>query len=108
MGERLKRNPKVREAVRDVAESIQTEAARTSAVEAVDTGLYAASWRVTDLTDGTVRVHNTARDRGKDGQGGSNFNYPLYALEHGFRHHRSGKHIEGLRILGRAADPHRT
>jgi hypothetical protein len=92
--------PGVARALQNIAERIQAEAARTAAAEAVDTGLYAASWRVTPLTGGTIRVHNTARDRGKDGQGGTGFNYPI-VLEWGYRH-RSGRHMPALRILGRA------
>lgn len=87
--------PGVEQALRGVAEQIQTEAARTNAVEAVDTGLMTASWRITTVGDGVVRVHNTARSPD------NRANYPIF-IEWGWRM-RNGRHRPGLRILGRAA-----
>lgn len=80
-----------------IGEKVQAEAVRISTAEAVDTGLYAASWRVTVFKHGqatAVRVLNTA----KSIQG---YPYPA-SLEFGFRHHRSGRHIRGRHILLRS------
>lgn len=85
------------------AEKIQAQAVRTSAVEAVDTGRYTASWRVTTIRTGrtlVVRVHNKARSP-DDG-----FNYPA-TLEWGWRT-RNGRHILGKHILARSISAART
>jgi len=84
----LERHPGVIRALTQIADDIQAEAVRTSPV---DSGRYAASWRVKNVSTGrtvAIRVYN----------------YRHYAgfVEFGFRHHRSGKHIAGQRILGRA------
>lgn len=91
-------SPPIRKAVRDIAERVQDEAVRISTAEAVDTGRYAASWRITDVSSGrriTLRVHNTARDPE------SGYNYPLHAIEFSWRH-RSGRHMPGRYILLRS------
>lgn len=80
-----------------IGEKVQDEAVRISTAEAVDTGLYAASWRVTVIRQGrttAVRVLNTAKSV-------AGFPYPA-AIENGFRHHRSGRHIRGRHILLRS------
>lgn len=80
-----------------IGEKVQDEAVRISTAEAVDTGLYAASWRVVVIRNGqttAVRVLNTAKSV-------AGFPYPS-AIEHGFRHHRSGRHIRGRHILLRS------
>lgn len=89
----------IRDAIQSIAEKIQARAAQLSAAEAVDTGLYAASWRVTTFhgpKGWVARVRNTAR---------SEQNYPYgVALEFGYRHHQSGRHIPAKRILARSID----
>jgi hypothetical protein len=90
--------PGVRQAVHHSASLIQDGAVRLTAAELVDTGLMAASWRVTDVSGPsgvTYRVHNTARS-------GEGANYPLLH-EWGFRHH-SGKHVAGHHIALRSID----
>lgn len=86
-------------ALRQLAEPIQDEAARITAAEAVDTGLMAASWRITSWRSGgtwRVRIYNRAVNR----ESTPAFPYPL-AQELGWRT-RNGRHIAGRRILGRA------
>ncbi len=80
-------------ALRRLAEPIQDEAARITAAEAVDTGLMAASWRIGRKVK-VVTVGNTAHSPQRSP-------YPAY-LEHGYRHHQSGRHIPARRILARA------
>jgi hypothetical protein len=86
-------------ALRQLAEPVQDEAVRITAAEAVDTGLMAASWRLTTWRQGgtwRIRIYNRATN--KDSQ--PPFAYPL-AQELGWRT-RNGRHIPGKRILGRA------
>lgn len=91
----------IEQAIKDIAEKIQTRAAQLAAAEAVDTGLYAASWRVTTFLGRrgwVARVHNKARSRSPE-----NYNYPLLALEYSWRS-RAGRHIPGKHILARSID----
>ncbi len=72
--------------IHDVAEKIQARAAQINAVEAVDTGLMTAAWRVTEVPPPAaflMRVHNTAR-----GPAPHRANYP-YFLEVGTRYMRA-------------------
>jgi hypothetical protein len=88
----------VRQSTHHTAELIQDEAVRLTAAELVDTGLMAASWRVTDVSGPsgiTYRVGNRARSE-------DDVNYPLLH-EWGFRHH-SGKHVAGHHIALRSID----
>lgn len=88
----------LRGGIKDVAEKIQGRAVEINSVEAVDTGLMTASWRVTEVLTGAsflMRIHNRARDSE------SNFNYPL-AVEVGTRYMRA------LHILLRSIDAART
>ncbi len=90
--------PGIRQGIHHVASQIQDEAVRLTAAELVDTGLMAASWRVTDVSGPsgvTWRVHNMARSE-------DDANYPLFQ-ELGFRHH-SGRHVAGHHILLRSID----
>ncbi len=90
----------MRDGLRQLAEPIQDDAVRITAVEAVDTGLMAASWKVEPILTPQgwmVRVWNSATNREP---GGENFPYPI-AQEWGWRT-QSGRHVEGKRILGRA------
>lgn len=90
----------MRDGLHQFAEPIQDEAVRTTAVEAVDTGLMAASWKIEPILTPQgwmVRVWNSATNREP---GGDDFPYPI-VIEHG-RLTSNGKHVEGLRILGRA------
>lgn len=89
----------VRDALERKAENVQARAAQITAVEAVDTGLMAASWRVEMIPaprGWIARIYNRA-------ESAEGFGYPA-AIEFGWRHHRSGRHIAGRRILGRALD----
>lgn len=89
----------VRDALESIADKVQARAAQITAAEAVDTGLMAASWRVDMIpapSGWIARVYNRAESP-------EGFGYPA-AVEYGFRHHRSGRHIAGRRILGRALD----
>lgn len=89
----------VRDALEAIAEKVQTRAAQITAAEAVDTGLMAASWRVTTFQGPNgwqARTWNSARSP----EGAP---YPIY-VEYGYRNSRSGRHIAGRRILGRALD----
>ncbi len=92
-------SPPIRRAVLKVAEAVQGEAVRLTAAELVDTGLMAASWRITDVSGPrriTYRVHNKARSPDGDA------NYP-YFHEFGYRHWPSGRHVPARRVLQRAA-----
>jgi hypothetical protein len=92
------RSPMIIDALHDRAERIQTRAAQISAAEAVDTGLYAASWRVAAYVAGgraVAKVFNTARSEDKAP-------YP-YFLEVGWRT-RNGRHVPAKRILARSLD----
>lgn len=94
------RSDDMRRGLEDLASPIQDDAVRITSVEAVDTGLMAASWKVEPILTPAgwmVRVWNSATNREP---GGENFPYPI-AQEWGFRTH-NGKHVEGKRILGRA------
>ncbi len=96
---RLFESDAMRQALEQLAEPIQDEAVRITATEAVDTGLMAASWRITSWRSGgtwRVRVYNRATNKQEDPP----FPYPL-AQEVGWRT-RNGRHIPGKRILGRA------
>ncbi len=89
----------MRDALVQLAEPIQDEAVRITAAEAVDTGLMAASWRITEwrTADGwRVQIYNRATNKDSEPP----FPYPL-AQEVGWRT-RNGRHIPGKRILGRA------
>lgn len=89
-GQRLLAERGVRGGIKDVAEKIQDRAVEINVAEAVDTGLMAASWRVTEVPNGPsylMRVHNTARSRPRSGDPGG-ANYP-YFLEVGTRHMRA-------------------
>lgn len=89
----------VRDALEAVAEKVQARAAQITAAEAVDTGLMAASWRVEMIpapSGWIARVYNKAVSE-------DDHPYPA-RIEFGWHHHRSGKHIAGRRILGRALD----
>ncbi len=77
----------------EVAQPIQDEAVRITTAEAVDTGLMAASWRIGRRLKAVV-VGDTARSP----EGAP---YPAF-VEHGYRHHQSGRHIPARRILARA------
>lgn len=84
---RMLQDPGIRQACTDTAEAIQNQVVQLNAVEAVDTGLMTASWRVTDLSGPsgvTIRVHNTARSE-------DDYNYPL-AIEVGNSRFR-GRHL---------------
>lgn len=86
-------------ALRQLAEPIQDEAVRITAAEAVDTGLMAASWRLTTWRSGgtwRIRVYNSALNR----ESTPAYPYPV-GQEFGWRT-RNGRHIPGKRILGRA------
>lgn len=99
----IQRSEGVRRALEEIAERVQARAAQITAAEAVDTGLMAASWRVRTIPSPrgwTARVYNTAESI-------EGFPYPA-AVEHGFRHHRSGRHIPGRHILLRSVDAART
>jgi hypothetical protein len=90
----------MRDGLHQLAEPIQDEAVRITAAEAVDTGLMAASWKVESILTPRgwmVRIWNSATNREP---GGENFPYPI-VIEFG-RTTSTGKHVEGLRILGRA------
>lgn len=92
------RAPGTAAAMRHLAERAQERAAQISAAEAVDTGRYAASWRVTVFDNGRrvgARIHNTARSP-------EGTNYPPL-LENGWRT-RSGRHIPGKHICARSLD----
>lgn len=94
------RGDQMRRGLEDLASPIQDEAVRITAAEAVDTGLMAASWKIEPILTPSgwmIRVWNSATNRDP---GGDNFPYPI-VIEWG-RRTRNGKHIEGLRILGRA------
>ncbi len=96
---RLFESDAMERALRQLAEPIQDEAVRITAAEAVDTGLMAASWRLTTWRQGgtwRIRIYNRAVNRRETPP----FPYPL-AQELGWRT-RSGRHIPGKRILGRA------
>lgn len=97
------RSDDVRDALEAIAEKVQARAAQITGAEAVDTGLMAASWRVTTIRgpNGWIaRTWNSA----KSAEGAP---YPIY-VEFGYRNSRSGRHIPGRRILGRALDAART
>lgn len=86
----------MRQGLEDLASPIQDDAVRTTVAEAVDTGLMAASWKIEPLRlpdRWMVRIWNSARSE-------DDFPYPI--VVEGGRRTRNGKHIEGLRILGRA------
>ncbi len=86
----------MRDGLHQLAEPIQDDAARINSTDAVDTGLMTASWRIEPILTPNgwmVRIHNTAKS--EDG-----FGYPE-VIEFG-RRTENGKHVEGLRILGRA------
>lgn len=90
------RSNDMRDGLNQLAEPIQDDAARINSTDAVDTGLMTASWRIEPILTASgwmVRIHNTAES--EDG-----FKYPL-VIEFG-RTTENGRHIEGLRILGRA------
>lgn len=90
------RSDDMRDGLHQLVEPIQDEAARTTALEAVDTGLMAASWKIEPLLTPQgwmVRIWNSAQS--EDG-----YEYPV-AQEFGWRT-QSGSHVEGKRILGRA------
>lgn len=94
------RSDGVRRALEGIADKVHARAAQITAAEAVDTGLMAASWRVTTFQGPggwVARVYNTAR-----ASGGSGDFYGVYQ-EFGWRT-RNGRHIPGKRILGRALD----
>lgn len=96
---RIPHRAEVRDALQAMAERVQARAAQITAAEAVNTGLMAASWRVHAALEGRgwrVRILNHARSP----EGAP---YPVFQ-EFGWRHHRSGRHIPGKRILGRALD----
>lgn len=93
----------IRDALENIAEKIQDSAVQITAVEAVDTGLMAASWRVEMIPAPRrwiARVFNKARSE-------DDHPYPI-RIEWGWRHHRSGKHIAGRHILARSIDAART
>lgn len=96
---RLFESDAMRQALERLAEPIQDEAVRITDAEAVDTGLMAASWRLTTWRQGgtwRVRIYNRATNKRESPP----FPYPL-AVELGWRT-RNGRHIPGKRILGRA------
>jgi hypothetical protein len=96
---RLFESDAMRDALVQLAEPIQDEAVRITAVEAVDTGLMAASWRITSWRSGgtwRVRIFNRAVNRDSTPAAP----YPLF-VEIGHRT-RNGRHVPGKRILGRA------
>ena len=86
-------------ALRQLASPIQDEAVRITTAEAVDTGLMAASWRLTTWRSGgtwRVRIFNQATNKREVPPAP----YALFQ-EIGWRT-RNGRHIPGKRILGRA------
>ncbi len=96
---RLFESDAIERARRQLAEPIQGEAVRITAAEAVDTGLMAASWRLTTWRQGgtwRIRIYNRAVNRDQTPP----YEYPL-SQEFGWRT-RNGRHIPGKRILGRA------
>ncbi len=98
------------QALRHLAEPVQDEAVRITAAEAVDTGLMAASWRLTTWRAGgawRVRIYNKAtagearRLKGLTHGLDDDYAYPL-SIEFGYFNRRANRHIAGRRILGRA------
>jgi hypothetical protein len=95
--QRLLADEGVRGGVKDVADKIQDEVVQKNAVEAVDSGLMTASWRVSDVSGPsgvTFRVHNIARSE-------DDYNYPL-AIEVG------NSKIKARNLLLRSIDAART
>ncbi len=95
--QRLLADRGIHNGISDVAEKIQARAAQINSVEAVDTGLMTASWRVTEVHSGRTffcRMHNTARSE-------TGFNYPL-ALEWG------NSRVRAYHIAMRSIDAART
>ncbi len=89
----------IRDALQSIAEKIQARAVELTVAEAVDTGLMAASWRVTTFRGPrgwVARTYNSAR---ADGDGA---HYAIFQ-EFGWRT-RSGRHVPGKHILGRSID----
>ncbi len=99
---RIANHPGVVRAGEQAADRVKTEAVRITVAEAVDTGLMAASWRVTTNPaprHWIVRIYNAA-------QSPEDFPYP-YVQEYGWRTLR-GRHIPGKHMLARAGQAART
>jgi hypothetical protein len=90
----------IRRALENIGGKVQDEAVRITSIEAVDTGLMTASWRLRPRLERkgwVVRVINTARSEPPE-----RASYP-YFQEFGWRT-RNGRHIPGKHILTRSID----